>query len=156
MSRRLMTLVGVLVLVGCLFCLTGCFSKQSVSPSVFTDKMENAGYTITDISDQYDIDIAEKVLLAVDPTETYQIEYFLQSSEEQAERSFRDNVAIMEENKGNISSSFSSNGQNFHKESLDSNGEYWVVCQVDRTFVYAHVSKEQKADVNKALDLLGY
>ena len=62
----------------------------------------------------------------------------------------------MHENQGSTATHFSVNGANYQKETQSSNGQYWVVCQVDNTFIYVNVSDTYKADIDKALETLGY
>ena len=128
MSRRLVSLLGILVVIGCMFCLTGCLSKEALTGAEFTEKMEAAGYTVTDITANYDSTYVKAVLIAKDPTDNYQIEFFEQNSVDQAQVSYETNIETMHENQGSTATHFSVNGANYQKETQSSNGQYWVVC----------------------------
>ena len=144
------------VLVFALFVLTACFTKQALTAEEFKVQMEDMGYVVMENSTQYDSSIVRKLYIAKDSSNSFQIEFFEQNTEQDAIASFESNVRAMEAAKSGVSSSYSSNGQNYRKQTMTSNGEYWVVSGIDNTFLFVHTSTENKAAVDEALNKLGY
>ena len=154
MNKRISLMVLVITLGAIL--LTGCFSKIGITAEDFKTTMEGMGYTIVDATSQFSSSAVNKVYLAVDEGQDYQIEFFELGNVNDAVSSYNTNVSKMENAKGNISSSSSISGTNFDKKTQTSNGTYWVVSRIDNTFVYVEVDEEYKTAVKSVLEQIGY
>ena len=146
-------LIGVLLIVA----LTGCFSKQALTSDEFSSKMQGLGFSIVDASAQYSqFDHINKVLLAVDPTTSFQIEFYDINSDSNALGVYNTNFSTMENSRGSSSSYSTVSMGNYNRATQESNGEYWVLSRVSSTFVYVHSDVANKASINSALDTIGY
>jgi len=156
MNKKNLSIAMVVVLGVCLLLLTGCFTKTALTAESFEELMKAEGYVVSNLTDQYEEGLVKNVLVAMDTTNDYQIEFFEQNSDADARVSFNMNVETMEENKGSMSSSTSFTGQNYEKQTMFSNGEYWVVSRIDNTVVFAHVSENNKDLAKAIIEKIGY
>jgi len=156
MSKRGLSLALLLVLGISLLILTGCFTKEPKTPEQFREIMEDNGFVVSDLTDQYEEGLVKSVLVAMDVKNDFQIEYFEQDSDADAIVSFNMNVSTMEDNKGQIYKTSDFRGQNYENLSMTTNGEYWVVSRIENTVIFAHVSEEHKEVVESMLERLNY
>ena len=119
--------------------------------------MQGLGFSIVDASAQYSqFDHINKVLLAVDPTTSFQIEFYDINSDSNALGVYNTNFSTMENSRGSSSSYSTVSMGNYNRATQESNGEYWVLSRVSSTFVYVHSDVANKASINSALDTIGY
>ena len=149
-------LLAIVLGVVLLFSLTGCLSKTAITAEDFKTKMEGMGYTVVDSTSQFDDSDLTRLYLAIDPTGSFQLEFFELTTSEYAHSSFELNVTNMKENEGTMSSSTSLTGLNYEKATQTSNGDFWLVSRVENTFIYAHSSESNKDAIVKAVNALGY
>lgn len=72
--------VWVMVITGMIL-LTGCSKKKLMTLEDFISHMEENGYTVADVSEQYDEDEFESVTIAYDSDESYQFEFYVMTSD---------------------------------------------------------------------------
>lgn len=150
------SITGLVILF--LLSLAACGTpKTALSADEFRTKAEEAGYEVQDALDQFaDAEAVEAVLIAIDKTNDFQIEFYVLQNENQAIQSFNNNKNGFESNKGNESSESSVSLSNYSKYALSTNGQYYVVSRIDRTFIYVVTSDVNKETVNSMLRSLGY
>ncbi len=155
--KRIKTLVMLFICVISLFSITGCKSKTALKSSEFVNKIEEMGYTAKDATDQMSqYDYIEKVILAINKDETYQIEFYELSDNDYASGFFDNNKKIFEDSKDTTSTSTSVNIVNYEKYTLSTDGKYKVVSRIANTVIYLNVDDEYKSEVKETLELLGY
>lgn len=139
------------------FSFGGCAKKDPVTSQVFDDTMTQSGYTIKDIKEQYsDLDFITEAYLAVDETESYQIEFYVLSDKDRAVKMFEGNKQNFEENKDASHLSTSVSAGNHGKYTLTADGEYVLISRIDNTLIFAKTSADYKDAVNTAVEALGY
>ena len=149
--------VGIIAIcVGMLLCVTGCLKKTVITAEIFTTKMENNGYTVTNISDQYkSYDYVENVLIA-QSEDGYQVEFYDLASKDDAKKLFNNNRSTFEELNEGSSTEVSVNMINYSTYALTSGDCYMYISRVDDTFLYVKVNEQYKANVKDIVEELGY
>lgn len=139
-------------------CLTACGSKTATTVSDFTDYFENEGFTVYDVSADYEnisTTNVTDVLVARNETENYQIELFVFEDEIGSKGCFDANKLEIE-NMMTSSNYTSVAVNNYERYASGDNDNYAVVSRIDNTVVYVNVSLAKKDEVKKLLDGIGY
>ena len=140
----------------CLAAALGCTAeKKPITAQEFSQRMEQEGYAILDVTDQFEGQVLSATL-AVEQGGAYQIEFFEVETEQQAKTAFAQNKATFESEQGAAASRYENNGRNFSVYVQTSNGKYSYVCRVGQTFIYASVPEQNKDAVKSAIKGLGY
>ena len=135
----------------------GCAKKDPVTSQVFGDTMTQNGYTVKDIKEQYsDLEFITEAYLAVDETESYQIEFYVLSDKDRAVKMFDGNKQNLEENKDSTHLSTSVSAGNHGKYTLTTDSEYVLISRIDNTMVFAKTAVDYKDAVNTMVETLGY
>lgn len=145
----------VLSILLMLFTLTGC-SKTVKTTADFKKIAEENNLVVADVYSQYSAYSFFKEATAVKSTDGWQIEFYVLSDEDHAVSMFDTNQKIFEDSKGKNSSSSSSEGSNFQKYTITTDGYYMHVCRVENTLLYLRVEEKFKSDVKKIVKKLGY
>ena len=131
--------------------------KTSITASDFYSTMDQKGYILKDAKSQFaDYDYVKQVYIAVDSDYTHKLEFYELEDDSYAVNFYKNNKAIFEESKGNISAENSIEGKNYAKYTLSSNGQYMVVSRINNTVVFVKVEDTYKDAVKKILEELGY
>lgn len=147
---RLFCIIFVCVLISAI--LVGCGKKTALTPDEFKTTLEGKGYTVTDTV----VENTEKVFIAINSTNEYQIEFFKVGTESQAISAFNTNKSDFESQKGSISSEVSVELNNYAKYNLSTNTEYKVISRIDTTFIYVNAPVQFKDEIKTVLDSIGY
>lgn len=135
----------------------GCSSKTPVTLDTFKTAMADKGYEIVDIGEQYaDDEKIKSAHLALDATESYQIEFYELVDENYAKALLNGNKNKFEENKSSVHASSSVNASNHSKYTLSGGGEFVIISQVSNTVIFVHASSDYKDEVKAVLEELGY
>ena len=149
---------GILLGIVCLltlFITTGCMNKKAITTSEFKSKMDNKGFTITDVKEQYaQYDYVEEATIASNGN--YQIEFYKISNVDKANGMFNTNKKIFKESKGNGAIETTNKMGNYENYSLTSGGYYMYLCRVDNTLIYIKVNTTYKDSVINIIKDLGY
>lgn len=138
------------------FVVTGC-SKERITAEAFKSKMENKGYNVVDITDQYSSsDKFVKVYVALSKDKTYQVEYYELKDVDAATTVFESSKTNFENSKGVSSVNTNVSLGNYSKYTLATNGKYKLITRVEDTLIYANVDSSYKNKVIDAVDSLGY
>ncbi|PRR79712.1 hypothetical protein [Clostridium vincentii] len=151
MKKRIL---GVLLVVGMLLVLSGCSKKEAVTADGFKSTMEDAGYTITDSTKQFEGQPVDSVQLAV--KDEYQIEFFVVPTVDQAQNAYNQNKSNFEKAETSSSLMKSVEMKNFSYYAMTSGGIYYVVSRVDNTFIYVHAPEIYKDEISDIISELGY
>lgn len=139
------------------FSFGGCAKKEPITSQMFSDTMTQNGYTIVDIKEQYsDIEFITEAYLAVDESESYQIEFYVLTDNDRAENMFEGNKQEYEQNKGSSYTGNSYNVGNHSKYTLTADGMYVLISRIDNTMIFVKSAADYKDAVNDAVDVLGY
>lgn len=149
MKKSLLALcIGMMVLL-----FVGCSSKTAITDEDFRTKLEDQGFEMHDVTEQFG-DQAETVTVAI--KDDYQIEFYVMPSVEDAEYSYNLNKNNLEEAKGSSSVNTSASVANYSTYTLSTTEGYAVVSRVDNTFLYCNVAASHKGDIEQIVKDLGY
>ena len=132
----------------------GAKARTPITAEEFVRKMETAGFTLVDATDQFEEGQVESVHIAVG--ENYQVEFYIVPSVEQAKRAFAENKGDMEAAKGSASSNKTVQLANYSSFSQTSDGIYSLVSRTDNTFIYVNTESEYKKEISDIIKDLGY
>lgn len=150
----------VIVIIGIIFFAVTFISlnkeKGVISAKSFSRKMEDKGYEIYDITNQfaqYENYIEEAYVAKEDE---YQIEFYELTDLENAIDMYGTNKLNFERQKGDNSAYVSKDGKNFSTYSLQANGKYKYLSRVENTIIYIDVDEEYKDTIKETIKELGY
>lgn len=164
MSKVVRKLALALGLVGLIASLSGCgLKKTAITADEFSSKMEDEGYQMVDITNQYEE--VENALLAMNLDDGYKIEYYNFADEDSARTAYNQtankfdkkyNVKMMSMNLTfNHSQSFYFTGQG--KDADGNKLESYVhISRVDDTMILVVADKEYRDDIKAIIKELGY
>lgn len=149
-------IVAIAVIVGVLlFSITK--EKASITASDFYSTMQQKGYVVQDAKSQFaDYDYIKQVYIAANSDYTYKLEFYELEDTSYAVNFYKNNKAIFEESKGNVSAENSIEGKNHAKYTLSSNGQYMVVSRINNTVMFVKVEDAYRDTVKSILKELGY
>ena len=147
--------IGVLHLVFVLaFIVSACsLNKAAITAQDFSTKATSLGFTVQDATDQMEGQTVIS-LIAIDSTESFQIEYHEVETQAQASSAFLQNQANLEGIHSGSTTSLS--GVNWAKYTKTAGGAYGFVSYIDNTFVYVRAPKEYKQTIQDFIKELGY
>lgn len=144
----------IIILIIAVIILTGCGTK-AISVEEFKTKMEENGFTVSDISEQFAA-IANKTYVA-SKAEGYQVEFYEFDSVENATNSFEDNKRLFESVKQDSDKeTFVNTNDNVSKYTLESEDRYMLVSKVNNTCIYADINLEYKDELDSILQEINY
>lgn len=139
--------------VAAVFLLAGCSGKNPATLENFKTTMEAAGYTMHDVSAQYDSGIAKSVTVAL--KDGYQVEFFMLTNEENAATSFASNKNRLEALAGGNTTT-SVTASNYSSYTLTTKDQFYKVSRIGDTMIYLRVPRAQKDAVSELVKSLGY
>lgn len=154
MKRKIVALV---LCVGILFSLTGCFNKKVLTPNEYIKEMEKLEYTTQNAKDQFaEYDYVIDVIIARDATDKYQIEFYELQDEKYAKEFLETNRKIFEKSVSGTYSKYNENLGNHSIYSLTTSDKYKLLYRVKNTALYADTDIKYKKDIENTLKKLGY
>lgn len=158
MKRRLSFLL-ILVLILGTAALTACGGesarKRAISGGEFESQMESAGFTVYNITDQYDYtEAVVEVLIA--KAAAYQIEFYDMATADDAITAFDANKEDFKSASASKSSEAEVSFGNGARYAVTASGMYMLVSRVGNTFLYLNVPEQYKNEVVGLVKDLGY
>lgn len=134
--------------------MTGCSSKEPLSPESFKTKMEGKGYTIIDKTSEINglNQTIETCYIALNEMQTYQIEYYSFDGEPSAQTFYTQNKQIL----GGSGSHTEINLGSSAKYTQTYNNKYSVISRVNNTAIYLSVDKSYEEEIKTLLKDIGY
>jgi len=154
MKRKTIILLALLLIMT--LTLSACSlmkPKTVLTPEEFKTKMETAGLTVEDATDQFNEETLELLLIAYN--DDYQIEFYVMDTDANAEQAFAGNVQNFEELSG-VKSTTKTNGSNFNTFVMTLDDKYAIVSRVGNTFVYIDEQTEDRDAIRELMKTLGY
>lgn len=139
----------LLVSIIFLFVLTGCEDKKSLDGVEFQQYFETRDFTVFDVTSKVEAKNVEKGFIAVKNDETYQIEFYILKSLEDAKVNYHLNKQ-----------NFGDNGKEIDEYNyikyyvLDD--DYKLVERIDNTILYVNSKKEYKKEIDELIKGFGY
>lgn len=135
--------------------LSACSSKDPVTAEHFQKSLENQGYQILDITEQYaNFEHIQKALGT--KKGSHHIEFLELNTTDNATAVFNGNKARVEKFKSSGSVDSSVSAANYQKYSLTTSETFYIVSRIDKTLVYAYSAKADKETLQEILSALGY
>jgi hypothetical protein len=144
----------LMLMVSAFLVFSACGNKTAATPQEFQSAMEQLGYQVVDISDQYEDGYT--AYLAINADSTYQIEFYQLPSVDLAAQAYSVNRDDFESLTGDSSTYVETSGTNSAKYALTSNDTYYYVSYINDTLVYVTASDSYKDEINAAIDTIGY
>jgi hypothetical protein len=141
-------LLAVLVFVaGC-----GASRKDPISESEFISIVEQAGYTVHDITEQFaESPSISRYIVAIKGS--YQIELIIAAGNSDAENIFNQQKTIDEQSGGTTTSSVAGNKGRY---TITTSSSYRFGSRIGNTFVYANEDVQYKEAIQEIVKALGY
>jgi hypothetical protein len=144
----ILPLLAVLVLVvGC-----GASRKDPIGESEFISIVEQAGFTVYDISSDY-AEISSISRYIVAKKGDYQVELIIAANNSDAENIFNQQKTIDEQGSGTKTSSSSGNKGRY---TVTTSSSYRFGSRIGNTFVYANEESQYKDAIKEIVEALGY
>lgn len=152
---KLVLLLAMILIM--LLALTGCGVKKSMTAAEFKTAMENEGYTVSDITDQFkNYTYINQVYMAENKDGNIKIDFYDITSDNDASSVFNNNKALFNDSKEKNSAETSSNGKNYEFYTLSSNQSYKTLSRINSTMISSDNSSEYKNDIETIIKKLGY
>lgn len=140
-----------------LFLFSGCGKKEAISAEKFRTKMENKGFTVRDVTNQFQSEASVKQGYAASNNK-YQIEFYDLESNSSAVSMYNHNLNKFKEEVDNSNATKSNTKEmsNYARYAAIANGKYKVLSRIDNTLIYINADSNYKDEIKEILDDLGY
>ena len=152
MRTRIILIISVCVLA---FTLCSCSKKNPATTDSFQTKMKEAGYTVTDATDQ--------IAGAKDFKSVYlaykgdvQFEFYVCTSNDVAKERFTAVQKIFEKTRTSGNTETTENVSNHSKYTLNNGTKYMVISRIDNTCVYVVADEGLTSKIKDVLAVIGY
>jgi hypothetical protein len=153
MKTRMRTLC--LYIIAAILVFSGCSTnKTALTASGFEAKMEEAGFEIYDITDQYEEGLLQAAYVAM--KEDYRLEFYVLNTNDDAKAMFNANQSDFEDLRSGNSSYNSVDIGNHSSYKLTTEDGYYVLSRIDNTLVFVKTDKKNKDAISNTLKNLGY
>ena len=156
MKYNIKKILTVIVLVGCLFLLTGCGTKKKIDVERFTKVAKDKGYEIVDVSEQYKAYPFIKSGTVSSSDKNWQVEFYVLEDEVAAKNMFNTNKSKFDKEKNGSKTYSEVNMKNYNTYTLKANGQYMYLSRVENTLIYCNVKSEYEKDAKELIKALGY
>lgn len=151
--------IASVVLLVCMMAamLTSC-KKHPSDTAAFKQLAEQYNYEIYNVTDQY-VNAAQikEATIVAPSSRDFQIEFYVITDKESAKQLYLAQSEVVEGYKDSNYSGSSSNGQNYAKRSVVTNGKYLMVSYIENTLVYVPpTDKENKKKIEEFLKKFNY
>ncbi len=150
-NRIKKTLAMVLVLSFIPALLTSCTKTPSDTQS-FKELANSKGLVIYDITFQYiNAPQIKQATVAAPTDKSYQIEFYLITDSDSARELFQAHSKVMEDTIGNSWSGSVSNGKNYARRTLTTDGKYMYLSYIENTILYVPPTPSDNKEIIKAI-----
>jgi roadblock/LC7 domain-containing protein len=144
-----------LYIIAAILIFSGCSTnKTPLTSDGFKEKMEEAGFEIYDITDQYEEGLLDAAFVTM--KEDYKLEFYVLNTSDDAKAMYNANKSDFEDLRSGNSAYNSVNLGNHASYKLTTEDGYYVVSRIDNTLVFVKTDKKNKDAINKVLKDLGY
>ena len=141
---------NILLIILVLFCLTGC-NKKTIDSNEFIKKMKSKGYEIVDISNDTVNEFIKEAYVATKDEKN--IDFYIADTKENAASIYNNQYDLYYSEEGNYNEIRKDNYTSYSKTYA---GNYIYFCQIDNTVLVARSSEDNKKDIEKIINKLGY
>ena len=148
----------LLLLIVCCLLLSGCGSKETKEVGnidSFKQVASNEGFTVQDNMEEYsDVNyISEAILATLDDAE---IEMIIYTDSESAIKVQDGQIKSFKGLKSTGATEHKTNGENYYKFWMVSNGYYMVNSRIDNTLIFSKTLLKNKEKVEKVFENMNY
>jgi hypothetical protein len=144
-----------LYIIAAILIFSGCSTnKTPLTSDGFKEKMEEAGFEIYDITDQYEEGLLQAAYVAM--KEDYRLEFYVLNTNDDAKAMFNANQSDFEDLRSGNSSYNSVDIGNHSSYKLTTEDGYYVLSRIDNTLVFVKTDKKNKDAISNTLKNLGY
>ena len=156
MKNDLKKVLLVLVIISCLFILTGCGKKKPTDVETFTKIAKDKGYDVVDVSKQYAQYEYVKSGTVVTSNNDWQIELYILEDEAGAKNMYNINKNIFEKEKHDSKTFSEVTMKNYATYTLKANKQYMYLSRVDNTLLYCNIESKYENKAKEFIKELGY
>ncbi len=151
-------LISFLLCITLLVCvLTGCGSKTPITTEAFEQTMTAAGFTVIDVTESTETNgLATRVIVAMNESDGYQIEFWELVDEETGEGVFYNNKSNLDEEHSSKTLSTTVTAGNYNYFAFTADGNFHLVARIANTMLYCEADKAYKDDIVDLVKQLGY
>jgi hypothetical protein len=149
MKRTFALILTLVIILSC----AGCAEKTPQTLDGFTAIMEQAGFEVTDITDEYDTNGIEVTILLADNGD-YWIEFYEFEKSSDAVRIYANTQAIAE--KMNPNSHISVSMGSFGKYEYNVDTLFGYIARIENTMICCETDAEYKGEIKSLIETLGY
>lgn len=154
-QKRIKTTMLLVLAVLAMVSLSGCKSKEPISVSQFEEILEQNGFEIADVSDEY-ADWSGIVEVAGAQKGDVRMDFGELDTNDHATALYNQMQANVESFEGGANSNLTVNLINHQKYELTTGERYYVVVRVNNTFLASSIDKAGKAELKNIIKELGY
>ena len=148
MKKLLLVLLSLI----CILPLAGCLKKEAINPDVFSQELENRGYSIDVIYDNY----WETGLRASNPESNINFELFIFDSINTSKNRFINLKIKIDNIRSTKSVRTEINGLNYNSYTLNNYSKYYYLVRVDERILYGNGDSDYKSEIKEIMKSLGY
>lgn len=145
----------IFLIILTLFVFTGC-GKKALTTEDFEAKAKDSGFTVKDYTGEIDDYEHIKHVTVAKADGNWQVQFYELYDIDSAQQTFDKYKMDFEKHKDSSSAESSSSDDNYSMYTLLSQGYYMYICRVDNTILYAKVDEENKDNVKRFMNSLGY
>ncbi|MBQ9902524.1 MAG: hypothetical protein IJM51_09125 [Clostridia bacterium] len=137
--------------------LTSC-KKNPSDTAAFKQLAEKSGFEIHDVTQQYaDAPQIKEATVVAPSSREFQIEFYVITDKDSAKQLYLAQSEVVDGYKDSNFIGTSSNGQNYARRTVVTNGKYLMVSYIENTMVYVPpTDKTNKDAIEKFLKNFGY
>ena len=156
--KKIKKIFLILLLIPCVFMLSGCLKQKSITADQFKNIMAKNGYEVVESTDQYkDIMKVKKSYIALYKDRKFQFELIEFDTIEEAIRIYDINKQKFEDKKTTTAYKYVNiDGKNYSKYRCISGGKYMALTRINNTLMYVDINQEYEKEVNNAIKKFGY
>ena len=149
------TLIGIL-LISCLFIITGCGNKKTTDVEKFTKLAKDKGYNIVDVSEQYSSYEYIKSGTVASSENNWQVEFYVLEDEAGAKNMFNINKSKFDKERHESKTYSEVSMKNYDIYTLKANDQYMYLSRIDNTLIYCNVKTKYEKAAKAFIKELGY
>ncbi len=149
---------AVILTVAMMAALLASCSRTPSNPASFKKLAESKEYEFYDTTDQYaNVVQIKECYIASPSSHAFKIEFYVATDKESAKKLYQAQSEIMDNFRGNVYTGGVSNGSNYAKRTMITNGKYLMVTYIDNTLIYVPPTpKENKDEIDQFIDEFHY
>lgn len=145
----------ILCAAAVLFFISGCGNKTAITADDFKSKMEEKGFTVTDMTSQSNTEKLSSALLAQSEDNSYQIQFLVLDSEDTSVSTYNNAAeSIKSQTNANVKTETTTN-HTAHIKYVTSEKIY-DMSRIDNTILYSVASADKQDEVENIFEELGY